>query len=971
MAGAAIVLLAGLFHARKYIYGLILPLFAIPLMSEVKTVCTSGCDFQTVNAAIVAASCGDVITLAASQTHYGGDGNQASNNPIVLRNKSCTPENPITITTDQAEKLPYEGTRITPNYADGANRVAALVRNSGTGMVLTADVGNLACGGGSAAPCPAHDYNIVGLEFCCSSNSSDFIGIGSRGQGTSDPAINTIEDLPYNIKFDRVIIRTDPLANTRRCFTYEGVNITLFGSWIECAFDNNASDSQGVGAYSARDIKILNNYIAGTTEPVNLSGACSPIRTPVKAHCSTSTTTAIPTNIEVAFNEVTKPAWLRYRTWSPGTYYPKGQIIHPTGSAYPVLRARAAGKTGDQEPVWALAAIGETVTDESIVWERTDVIPQAKNLLEAKAVDGLNLHHNFFHGSWPQGQQGYAVTLTTSTSGAGPSGLIRNVQVENNIFADSASGLLASSSDSHNDPNSIATIMPTNAAPYVFASASTLNLSINGGAVTVNIPSGTYSAAQIVSILTPQVAPALVCEVDDRFVIRARKTADGSGCFVLGGSSSGDGTTITVTSANTVLGFANGRTAQQCFHPRTGVWYGCGALKDLSIKNNLWAGLNANENKSNVLYLFGLFNGIQGIDFAHNTVDAEVSNSMRMIFLETQQLPLSNVSIRDNLFGFRSNVSHPITQGGSLYDFSAINYMLCNVPLTNLVTPVDSLCPAGVVTHNLFPGVTLWNSRTRDTRPFAGNSGFNSYPSDNWNDSWNTLSFVDTKTYDYTLDGNRSPNRKFIRGATDRTDVGVDTAELSLIRGLTVRASDKEATMSFSVTRPIKEFSCVVRVSTDPGFSTIIEDLDPSRFERPDYSERSKNVVDGLGHIIRLGRNVALAPNTQYHYHLMCWGSSSYGSFRTSGAQLGTNTIRLSTPPRTGANQVRVEWGYDYDQSTGIQSPAQVNASCPAGQNCQASIPATAGRTVFYRYLYLNGSGTVIGSEPVRTVLSI
>ena len=233
------------------------------------SVCKSGCAYSSINAAIKNAPCGATILVSAGEVHYGGDENASGNNPVILRYKDCPAGTQITITTDQVARLPQDGTRITPNYADGQSRIAALIQNVGNGMVLTAEEGDQACPG--AGPCPAHDYVLKGLEFCCSAGGfSDFIGIGSQGNGTADPKLNTIADLPSNITFDRVLIRQDPLANSRNCITPDGVNITLENSWLECGYDAGSSDSQAIRAFQVQGLTLYNNYISGTTETVTL-----------------------------------------------------------------------------------------------------------------------------------------------------------------------------------------------------------------------------------------------------------------------------------------------------------------------------------------------------------------------------------------------------------------------------------------------------------------------------------------------------------------------------------------------------------------------------------------------------------------------------------------------------------------------------------------------------------------------------
>src|SRR5581483_7493289 len=66
-------------------------------------------------------------------------------------------------------------------------------------------------------------------------------------------------------------------------------------------------------------------------------------------------------------------------------------------------------------------------------------------------------------------------------------------------------------------------------------------------------------------------------------------------------------------------------------------------------------------------------------------------------------LPGSNIVVRNNLFSTGGYTDAPF-----FWDFTAINFMLCNHKLTDASqTAAMATCPAGVFSHNLIPGVTL------------------------------------------------------------------------------------------------------------------------------------------------------------------------------------------------------------------------------------------------------------------------
>ncbi|MGH9563373.1 MAG: hypothetical protein ACRD3S_18115, partial [Terracidiphilus sp.] len=311
---------------------------AASLHAATWTVCKlgNGCNYTTINAAVqdsVNVHCGDTVQIKAGQGdgngsngtpagwYCGGSGKCNGNNPVLLT-QSCPVNNRITLTTDQVSKLPPSNVRITPAYADGTSPVIPTIYNPGNGMVLNAKEGN----GGTTAS----GYNIAGIQFCCFSNFSDFIGLGSRGAGTADSQETVVSDIPSNITLDQVLISTDPAKNTRKCISYDAFGLDVLNSWIDCAYDEGSSDSQGIIGYMGNG-KILNNYISGTTETVATGGAMPPVIAPaaggVKSDNYEITSMVIPGPIELAWNDITKPRWIYAQGanlfWAASTLYIK------------------------------------------------------------------------------------------------------------------------------------------------------------------------------------------------------------------------------------------------------------------------------------------------------------------------------------------------------------------------------------------------------------------------------------------------------------------------------------------------------------------------------------------------------------------------------------------------------------------------------------------------------------------------
>jgi hypothetical protein len=85
-----------------------------PASGPVKTVCASGCDFSTINAATTSAVCGWIIKIK-STSDGTPSGAQQSYAPFTVSN-ACTAANWIWIETDQVAGIPIEGARISPGF---------------------------------------------------------------------------------------------------------------------------------------------------------------------------------------------------------------------------------------------------------------------------------------------------------------------------------------------------------------------------------------------------------------------------------------------------------------------------------------------------------------------------------------------------------------------------------------------------------------------------------------------------------------------------------------------------------------------------------------------------------------------------------------------------------------------------------------------------------------------------------------
>jgi hypothetical protein len=970
------------------------------LCAERREVCST-CSYRSINSAIATASCGDVILVSADETHYGGDEAQDHNNPILLRGgKGCTVDNPITIETSAYERLPNEHTRITPNYADGATRIAALIRNVTPGPVLLAQVGDEACPG--AGPCPASGYVLRGLEFCCAANYSDFI-VPGHVLNYGDNKLNTLEDMATDIVFDRVLVRADRLENTRRAMTLDARNVTVMDSWVEGAWDYGGSDSTAITSFYGQNVKIINSFISGVTETIALGGAPSPIIQPgpsgMKWDPGTTTWMALPTDIEIAFNDVTKPAWVYQQHWTARTPVARGQLMAPSGAsaAYPLVVAQGHGTTGDNEPNWARYGDLATTADGSVTWkvqyaadDPNKSKPNVKNLFESKSSVNLHIHHNYLHRTWPQGDQAYAFTLTSSTS-HGPFQRVLNTNIEYNVIRDVGQGLNSQGYNNWEEVNSNAGVLAAarNAGELYVIDSSTNRFSavMNGAPVDITIPNGTYNRDQLVAVLNAQFAAGSkvgkACPSDYVFILRAAPN-DGSTCSVAG-SQRGEGTSIDIGNgtANAVLGFTAGQHSEHCFNPRTLTYFGCGLFKDTTIHDNLWDTLNVAPSIAWTGYMFLLGSHSINLQFVHNTVvnannHSPENGAIGWAHMWQSGYPSQDIWIRDNIFGFTDFVQpYPtyFANGGSLYGYSAINYIMCNTVGDNHHPATDSLCQtAGHFTNNILPGAYLYpkGMETYDSRPASSNKAGGAYPPGNWNDAIQNVRFRKLDDQDYALDQDAS--NRFLKAGTDGRDIGADFSQLPAMNSFNVDSADTVAAISFQVTDPIKSIPCVVRVSLDPEMKGVIPDLDPSIYTRPDSSDSAGNVsTDDNTRILMLGQNVALTPDTTYYYYVGCGGISRPGSFRTarpSKAPPRHATVSAS-PKRSGVTEVAVEWGYKYDRKSGIRDRQVTTQPCRSRKSCQIEIEAGEGKTLFYQISYRDKNGSVLERSPLRVTVAL
>jgi hypothetical protein len=153
------------------------------------------------------------------------------------------------------------------------------------------DIGSVASQPRHVVPVePSHHYRFVGIEIAIQSGLFTYhlLTLG----GTVE---NAVEQLPYEIHFDRVYIHGNQGDNGPvRCVSLQGSDISITNSWIaECKFNGN--DSQGIwGNNGTGPYLIENNYIEAAGENIMFGGAFPALKG------------AIPSDIKFLRNHVRK-----------------------------------------------------------------------------------------------------------------------------------------------------------------------------------------------------------------------------------------------------------------------------------------------------------------------------------------------------------------------------------------------------------------------------------------------------------------------------------------------------------------------------------------------------------------------------------------------------------------------------------------------------------------------------------------
>ncbi|MGH9346492.1 MAG: PKD domain-containing protein [Vicinamibacterales bacterium] len=427
-----------------------------------RTVCSSGCQYSSVQAAIDAAAPGDRILLRAGQTFTGN---------YILRNKNTSSTQFITIRSDAGDSnFPPAGVRLIPEGKPGWNtRRSALPRLVGVG------------GTGKSVPifrtaAGAHHYRIqfVEIDGLANVGYETLVALGASVGQTS------LSQVPHSIAIDRVWLHGHPAKGMKRGIYLNSASTDILNSYFDDFF--SFSDSQAIGGTNGPGpYRIINNHLEAAGENLMFGGDDPKILN------------LVPSDIVVRGNYLSKDlAWRNPILATPsrpaaslssttgslssGTHYFKVAAViasggghgYSAGSAevsiavtsgrsvtlswpsvakadkYRIYRGTSSnGQTRYLETTGRQTTFTYTGANERSGTPRTTGTKwTSKNLLELKNAQRVTIDGNVFEYNWAGFQQGFAILFSVrNQSGTAPWSVVRDVTFSNNIVRNVAAGI--------------------------------------------------------------------------------------------------------------------------------------------------------------------------------------------------------------------------------------------------------------------------------------------------------------------------------------------------------------------------------------------------------------------------------------------------------------------------------------------------------------------------------------------------
>ncbi|MGE0445900.1 MAG: hypothetical protein AB7P99_11785 [Vicinamibacterales bacterium] len=424
-----------------------------------RTVCQSGCQYSSVQAAIDAAVPGDTILLRAGQTFQ---------EHIVLRAKSSSATEYITIRSDAADSgLPAAGQRLIPEGKPGANvsrsQLARLIGRTGAYRahpVIETELG-------------AHHYRLQFLDID-GVNSEGYYTLIELGENSS---AQTLSNAPHHIVFDRVYAHGNARVGQQRGIVLNGRSLDVINSYLSDFF--SLDESQAIAGFNgAGPFLIQNNYLEAATENIMFGGS------------DPRTTNLVPSDIVIRGNHITKKtAWKNAVLATPASPSASATTGGALASGKHYFKVVARLQTGGNDVVSSPSAeVSATVSASGAVRLTWSGVANAqgyriyrgtsadgenrymdatgtsftytgsgeksgtprssghkwpvKNLLELKNAQRVTIDGNVIEHVWAAAQNGYALVFTPrNQGGTAPWSVVRDVTVSNNIVRHASQGM--------------------------------------------------------------------------------------------------------------------------------------------------------------------------------------------------------------------------------------------------------------------------------------------------------------------------------------------------------------------------------------------------------------------------------------------------------------------------------------------------------------------------------------------------
>jgi regulation of enolase protein 1 (concanavalin A-like superfamily) len=432
-----------------------------------RTVCASGCQYSSLQAAIDAAAPGDTILLRAGETFIGN---------FVLRNKNTSSTAFITITSDApAANLPAEGVRLIPEGKTGWNTrrsaLARLIGPGGTGR--STPVVRTAAG--------AHHYRLQFLDIDGVANVG-YETLVALGASTGQTSLSAV---PYSLVIDRSWLHGHAVKGMKRGIYLNSRSTDILNSYFEDFFSYNEAQAIS-GTNGPGPFRIINNHLEGAAENIMFGGDDPQILN------------LVPSDIEIRGNYIVKDlSWQNIVLKTPskptaavssttgslaaGTHYFKVVAVLSSGGAdgfsaasvetsiaapgaravslswpavsgadkYRIYRGTSSnGQSVYLETSGTQTSFTYTGSSEKAGTPKSGSKWVVKNLLELKNAQRVTIDANVFQYNWAAGQQGYSILFTPrNQSGGAPWAVVQDVTVTNNTIRNVAAAFHILGSD--------------------------------------------------------------------------------------------------------------------------------------------------------------------------------------------------------------------------------------------------------------------------------------------------------------------------------------------------------------------------------------------------------------------------------------------------------------------------------------------------------------------------------------------